>query len=62
MPIFIWIEDSYHEVFLLFLQNAIIKTSLSAAVEEQKNIDEKVLKLAEELKVCLSGSTFAFYW
>ncbi|XP_059317711.1 factor of DNA methylation 4-like isoform X2 [Lycium ferocissimum] len=31
-------------------QNAILKTSLSAAVEEQKSVDEKVLKLAEELK------------
>ncbi|KAK4353719.1 hypothetical protein RND71_025913 [Anisodus tanguticus] len=31
-------------------QNAILKTSLSVAVEEQKNVDEKVLKLAEKLK------------
>ncbi|XP_055811297.1 uncharacterized protein LOC129881012 isoform X2 [Solanum dulcamara] len=31
-------------------KNALIKTSVSAAVEEQKNVDEKVLKLAEELK------------
>lgn len=31
-------------------QNAILRTSFSVAVEEQKNIDEKVLKLAEELK------------
>ncbi|KAJ8566103.1 hypothetical protein K7X08_030580 [Anisodus acutangulus] len=31
-------------------QNAILKASLSVAVEEQKNVDEKVLKLAEELK------------
>ncbi|KAH0673434.1 hypothetical protein KY284_024521 [Solanum tuberosum] len=31
-------------------QNAILKTSLSAAVEEQRSVDEKVLKLAEELK------------
>lgn len=34
----------------LFLQNAILKTSLFAAVEEQKNADQKVLKLAERKK------------
>ncbi|XP_009610605.1 protein INVOLVED IN DE NOVO 2-like isoform X2 [Nicotiana tomentosiformis] len=31
-------------------QNAILKTSLSAAIEEQRNVDEKVPKMAEELK------------
>lgn len=46
--------------FVLFLQNAILKASL-AAVEEKKNADQKVLKLAEELKVCRLGSSFACY-